>query len=64
VITLIPWSSGLRTQADHFGDFVTVSDGERELTHRALAGRAARLAEMLLAADRGSIVKPLTMVSP
>jgi non-ribosomal peptide synthetase component E (peptide arylation enzyme) len=50
VITLIPWSSGLKTQADHYGELVAVSDGERELTHAALASRAARLAEMLLAA--------------
>ena len=48
--TLIAWSSGLKTQADHYGDLVAVSDGEREITHRALAGRAARLAEMLLTA--------------
>jgi len=50
LITLIPWSSGLKTQADHYGDLVAVSDGEREITHRVLAGRAARLTEMLLAA--------------
>jgi len=65
MITLIPWSSALKTQADHYGELVAVSDGERELT-AALASRAARLAEMLLAAtdrDRplsgGSAVEPL-----
>ena len=54
MITLIPWSAELKTEADHYGDLVAVSDGEREITHRALAGRAARLAETLL--DAG--VKP------
>lgn len=52
--TLIPWAGGLKTQADHYGNLVAVSDGEREITHRALADRAARLAELLLAAG----VKP------
>ncbi len=47
--TLIPWAGGLKTQADHFGDRVAVTDGEREIMHRALADRAARLAEVLLA---------------
>src|SRR5439155_3842492 len=37
-------------EADHDGELVAVSDGERELTHAALGGRAARLAELLLAA--------------
>jgi acyl-CoA synthetase (AMP-forming)/AMP-acid ligase II len=46
--TLIAWSSGLKTESDHYGDLVAVSDGEREITHRTLAGHAARLAEMLL----------------
>ena len=52
--TLIPWAGGLKTQADHYGNLVAVSDGEREITHRALADRAAHLAERLLAAG----VKP------
>ncbi len=52
--TLIPWAGGLKTQADHFGNLVAVSDGAREITHRWLADRAARLAELLLAAG----VKP------
>ena len=54
MITLVPWSSGLKTEADQYGDLVAVSDGEREISHGALAGRAARLAEMLLEAG----VKP------
>jgi acyl-CoA synthetase (AMP-forming)/AMP-acid ligase II len=54
VITLIPWSASLKTQADHYGDLVAVGDGAREITHRALADQAARLAQMLLAAG----VKP------
>lgn len=49
MITLIPWSSGLRTQADCFGDLVAVSDGERALTYRELAGKASAVAERLLA---------------
>ena len=52
--TLIPWAGGLKTEADHYGDLVAVSDGALEITHRALAARAARVAELLLAAG----VKP------
>ena len=49
MITLIPWSSGLKTQAELFGDLVAVSDGERTLSYRELAGKAAAVAEQLLA---------------
>jgi acyl-CoA synthetase (AMP-forming)/AMP-acid ligase II len=54
LITSIPWSAGLKAQADHYGDLVAVSDGEREISHAMLAGKAARVAEML----RGGGVKP------
>jgi acyl-coenzyme A synthetase/AMP-(fatty) acid ligase len=57
--TLIPWAGGLKTQADRFGGLVAVSDGEREITHGWLTGRAARLAEMLLVAG----VKPAEPVA-
>ncbi|HVM81675.1 MAG TPA: long-chain fatty acid--CoA ligase [Stellaceae bacterium] len=50
MITLIPWSGSLKTESDRFGDLVAISDGEREITHGALAARAARVAETLLAA--------------
>ena len=50
MITLIPWSGSLKTEADRFGDLVAISDGEREITHRELATRAASVAETLLAA--------------
>src|SRR5205807_2109904 len=46
VITLIPWSSGLKTQADHFGNLVAVSDGEHELTHRALGAETIAVEEV------------------
>jgi len=49
LITTIPWSAGLKAQADHYGDLVAVSDGENKISHGTLASKAARVAEMLLA---------------
>jgi len=47
--TVIPWSGALATQAHHFGDLPSIGDGRNELSYRALAEKASRLGEMLLA---------------
>lgn len=50
MLTLIPWSAGLQTNAERFGDAIAASDGAgATLSYRDLAGRAAALAERLLA---------------
>ncbi len=54
VSKFIPWSAALKTTADQFGDRQAVSDGEYDLSFRALAGRAGAVAGRLLAAG----VKP------
>jgi acyl-CoA synthetase (AMP-forming)/AMP-acid ligase II len=50
MITLIPWSAGLKTNADRFGDLTAVSDAVGGISHSDLAAKAAALGERLLAA--------------
>ena len=46
--TFIPWSAALKTIAGQFADLEAVSDGEHDLSFRALVGRASAVAERLL----------------
>ncbi len=49
MLTSIPWAKDLAAVAHEFGDGSAVSDGVNEISFRELAGRAGRVAHMLLA---------------
>ena len=51
MLTSIPWAKDLAAIANEFGDGIAVSDGVNEISFRELAGRAGRVAHMLL--ERG-----------
>ena len=51
MLTSIPWAKDLAAIANEFGDGIAVSDGVNEISFRDLAGRAGRVAHMLL--ERG-----------
>jgi acyl-CoA synthetase (AMP-forming)/AMP-acid ligase II len=51
MLQTVPWASDLAARAAQFGPRVAVTDGVGTLTYAELAGRAARLAQMLC--DRG-----------
>ena len=48
MLTSIPWAKDLAAIANEFGNGIAVSDGVNEISFRELAGRAGRVAHMLL----------------